>query len=242
MKIAIEAHRRAMPYCMGTLYWQLNDCWPGASWSGRDYDGRWKALQYYVKEAFNPQLVSSVIENNQLATYVVTDNVLGPADLEMTAIDITGKVIWHKELKGLELKSNTSEKVHTLDTAAMLQGNNPARVIFYAQLRIHNKFAGRNIFYFAPAKEMPLETPHLDVATSKAPNDEGVVLIRVKTDKLARNVYLSLDKPAPADRFEENYFDLLPGESKTIRLRTRQMPELIHQALKVTTLIESYKN
>jgi beta-mannosidase len=242
MKIAIEAHRRAMPYCMGTLYWQLNDCWPGASWSGRDYDGRWKALQYYVKEAFNPQLVSSVIENNQLATYVVTDNVQGPADLEMTAIDITGKVIWHKELKGLELKSNTSEKVHTLDTAAILQGNNPARVIFYAQLRIHNKFAGRNIFYFAPAKEMPLETPHLDVATSKAPNDEGVVLIRVKTDKLARNVYLSLDKPALTDRFEENYFDLLPGESKTIRLRTRQMPELIHQALKVTTLIESYKN
>lgn len=242
MKVAIEAHRRAMPYCMGTLYWQLNDCWPGASWSGRDYDGRWKALQYYVKEAFKPRLVSSVIENGQLSTWLVTDTYEGKADLLMKAVDINGKLIWQKELKDISIKANTSEKLHAIDTAAILQGNNPARVIFYAQLRIDNKDMERNIFYFAPAKDMNLEVPNLDIVTSKVAKDKGIVYIRLKTDKLARNVYLSLDNATATDHFEENYFDLLPGETRTIRLQTGQLPEIIHQALKVTTLVSSYKN
>ncbi|HWV65968.1 glycoside hydrolase family 2 protein, partial [Chitinophaga sp.] len=139
-------------------------------------------------------------------------------------------------------RSNTSEKLHSIDTAAILQGNNPARVIFYAQLRIDNKDMERNIFYFAPAKDMNLEVPDLDIVTSKVARDKGIVYIRLKTDKLARNVYLSLDNAAATDHFEENYFDLLPGETRTIRLQTGQLPEIIHQALKVTTLVSSYKN
>lgn len=242
MKMAIEAHRRAMPYCMGTLYWQLNDCWPGASWSGREYSGRWKALQYYVKEAFKPRLVSSVIEKGQLSTYIVTDEYQGTASLLMTAVDLNGKVIWHDELKDLQLNSNTSARVHTIDTAAILKGKNPATVIFYAQLRIDNKDMERNIFYFAPAKEMNLETPHLEVVTSKATNDKGAVYIRLKTNKLARNIYLSLDNALASEHFEENYFDLLPGETRTIRLQTKQLPEIIQQALRVTTLESSYKH
>ena len=56
MKIAIEAHRTAKPDCMGTLFWQLNDCWPVTSWSSVDYYGRWKAFQYEAKRSFNPIL------------------------------------------------------------------------------------------------------------------------------------------------------------------------------------------
>ena len=242
MKVAIEAHRRAMPYCMGTLYWQLNDCWPGPSWSGRDYNGRWKALQYYVKEAFKPRLVSNVIENGQLNTWVVTDEYQGKADVVMSAMDLNGKTIWQKELKDIQLNSNASIKLHTIDTAAILHGRNPAMVIFYAQLRIDNKDLERNIFYFAPAKEMKLEVPHLEVVTSKPVKESGVVYIRLKSDKLARNVYLSLDNAPAATHFEENYFDLLPGETRTIRLQTIQLPEIVQQALKITTLEASYKH
>ncbi|UUZ86276.1 hypothetical protein LJK88_24420 [Paenibacillus sp. P26] len=58
MKTAIEAHRRRKPFCMGSLYWQMNDCWPVASWAGMDYYGRWKALQYYAKRSFSDILLS----------------------------------------------------------------------------------------------------------------------------------------------------------------------------------------
>ncbi|MBO9730421.1 MAG: glycoside hydrolase family 2 protein [Chitinophaga sp.] len=242
MKVAIEAHRRAMPYCMGTLYWQLNDCWPGASWSGREYNGRWKALQYYVKEAFKPCIVSSVIEKGQLCTYAVTDEFRGTAQLKLTATDLTGKVIWQEEVNDVPLSSNNSVRLHAVDTAAVLKGKNASTVIFYAQLRIDNKDIARNIFYFAPAKEMNLETPHLEIVTSKIASDKNGVYIRLKTDKLVRNVYLSLDNAPAATHFEENYFDLLPGETRTIRLQTNQLPEIVQQALKITTLESTYKH
>ena len=57
MRIGLEAHRRNQPYCMGTLYWQLNDCWPVASWSSRDYFGNWKALHYTAQDVFCPYFI-----------------------------------------------------------------------------------------------------------------------------------------------------------------------------------------
>ena len=69
MGIAINAHRRAKPYCMGTLYWQYNDCWPGLSWSSRDYFGHWKALQHKTKELYQPLLVSTKVFVTLVAKY-----------------------------------------------------------------------------------------------------------------------------------------------------------------------------
>ena len=60
IKYAAEAHRRAMGHNWGTLYWQLDDCWPVASWSSIDYYGRWKAEQYFARKFFAPVLVSPV--------------------------------------------------------------------------------------------------------------------------------------------------------------------------------------
>ncbi|WP_212002167.1 glycoside hydrolase family 2 protein [Chitinophaga sp. HK235] len=243
MKVAIEAHRRAMPYCMGTLYWQLNDCWPGPSWSGRDYYGRWKALQYYVKDAFSPLLVSGLVENKQLGVWLVSDeNKDKKGDLELIATDLSGHPLWQQTLKNISIKANTSSKVFAVDTAAILKGRNPAEVICYAQLRIDDKIIKRNIFYFVSAKEMALEEPSVAVTFGKQPVQDNVLYMTVKAEKLARNVYLQLDNATPEERFEENYFDLLPGENKTIRIYTKRNPAAIRAALKVTSLVDTYKN
>ena len=58
---------------MGSLYWQLNDCWPGASWSSIDYYGKWKALHYKVKESFAPIIVSYEFIEDDLQITVVSD-------------------------------------------------------------------------------------------------------------------------------------------------------------------------
>ena len=57
IKAAVEIHRRSMPFCMGTLYWQFNDCWPAISWSSVDYFGNWKALPYHAKRFFNEIII-----------------------------------------------------------------------------------------------------------------------------------------------------------------------------------------
>ena len=57
IKSAVEIHRRSKPFCMGTLYWQFNDCWPAISWSSVDYFGNWKALHYHAKRFFNEIII-----------------------------------------------------------------------------------------------------------------------------------------------------------------------------------------
>lgn len=59
IRYGVEHFRRNRGRCMGTVYWQLNDCWPVISWSSIDYTGRWKALQYYARRFFAPLLISA---------------------------------------------------------------------------------------------------------------------------------------------------------------------------------------
>ena len=73
MRIGLEAHRRSQPYCMGTLYWQLNDCWPVASWSSIDYYGNWKALHYVAKDVFSPLALSISNNKTKYSVWVMSD-------------------------------------------------------------------------------------------------------------------------------------------------------------------------
>ena len=66
IKYAVEHWRRSMPRTMGTLYWQLNDCWPVASWSSIDYYGRWKALHYMAKRFYAPLLITGLEDGEEI--------------------------------------------------------------------------------------------------------------------------------------------------------------------------------
>ena len=68
IRYGVEHFRRNRGRCMGTVYWQLNDCWPVASWSSIDYCGRWKALHYYAKRFFAPLMISCMEEGRHSQT------------------------------------------------------------------------------------------------------------------------------------------------------------------------------
>lgn len=75
MKIAVEHYRRNMPHCMGTIYWQLNDCWPVASWSSLEYEGRWKLAHYEIKRLYAPSIVSAHVmgdESRGIGNYLLS--------------------------------------------------------------------------------------------------------------------------------------------------------------------------
>ena len=77
IKAAAEHLRRIMPRCTGSLYWQINDCWPSISWSGIDYFGRWKALHYYARRFYKDILVGPTEENGIVNIHVVSDRLNG---------------------------------------------------------------------------------------------------------------------------------------------------------------------
>lgn len=100
MQYGVEHWRRNRGRCMGAIVWQLNDCWPVASWSSIDYFGRWKALHYYMKRFFAPILLSCQ-EQGVLSQRVSVNDEASPLELTATLnvanesmSDITGKVSW----------------------------------------------------------------------------------------------------------------------------------------------------
>ena len=109
MSMGIRAQRRAKPYNMGTLYWQLNDCWPVVSWSSMDYFGNWKAMQYQMVHDFKNVMVSSHIENDTLNVYIVNDNLESIEDnLRVSIQDFENRILW-KDSKEITVEANSSE-------------------------------------------------------------------------------------------------------------------------------------
>lgn len=128
IKTAIESHRRQMPYNMGTLFWQHNDCWPVASWASRDYYGRWKAQHYYVRKAYDDILISPVVEGDDLKVYAVSDrleNTSGRLQLQVCQFD--GTVVHHWG-KSVGISGNDSRVCFSAPLAKLLEGANRGTV------------------------------------------------------------------------------------------------------------------
>lgn len=214
MQIAIEAHRRAKPYNMGTLYWQLNDCWPVVSWSSIDYSGNWKALHYQVKRSFENQVIlmseEKIEEDEILNFYVVNDNLEKVEDLylDFNIMKFNGE----KQGSGGLADSYTIEPNGILKFPFSLEeiiGNSKKDEIFLAiTARDKNEkiFAQANYFFVKP-KDLKLIKPTIKIKKI-SPKE-----IEVSTDVLAKDVYLLGDT-----HFSDNFFDLLPKTSKRIKL------------------------
>ena len=214
-KTAIEAHRRAMPHCMGTLYWQLNDCWPTMSWSTVDYHNRWKASHYAVKKAFKEVIVSSAIEGDYINTYIVSDR-LEPLDAEitLTLMDIGGNILWSEDTK-IHVGANNSTLVHSVQEASLPGGDRPGSIFFLAEVISDAEVIAENILYFAAPRY--LELPPSDIWFTISETADGYD-IELASDHLERNVYI--DIPGGKGAFSDNFFDLLPGRKKTISINT----------------------
>jgi beta-mannosidase len=231
IKKAIEAHRRAMPRCMGTLYWQLNDCWPVISWSSVDYYNRWKALHYFVREAYKEMLISFEENNGQVEVYIISDLQKDtPATLNLQVIDFSGTVKWQTE-KQVSI-SGTSSKIYSkVDVKKFSKSDH----LLVASLIASDSIVAENLCYFLPPLELNL--PQVKITKSIEPANNGY-LIKLTADNLAKNVFLSIDQDG---FFSDNYFDLLPGETRNIYFISSSYQKEFEEDLKVVLLQNIYK-
>lgn len=233
-KIAMEAHRINMPYCMGSLFWQLDDCWPVASWSSIDYYGEWKAMQYFAVKAFNNILVSPRQEGDSLKVFAVSDLMEDkPVTLDLKLMDFSGKEIWSDSSKQT-LKSNASA-LYFSSTLKATGVEDTTRVLFHAALMGEDgERLSENILYFTDPKNLDLPQPDIEIEIT---NVDGAAQIRLRSDQLAKNVFLSTECEGS---FSDNYFDLLPGMERKV-IFSGGKPGCLTGNLQVVSLIDSYR-
>ncbi len=181
----IEAHRRAMPYCMGSLYWQLNDCWPVVSWSGIDYEGRWKALQYFAKKSFEPVILSLEIKDETLNIYLVNDKNEGVEGyLTFQLMNFEGM----KRLQAEEyykIKPNCVELLRSIDITNYAQFDLNTAVLnigFDGDIKVSEKN-----FYFVKPKNLNLSKPEIKIIKEKRGDH---YILNLVTNTLAKNVFI----------------------------------------------------
>lgn len=235
IKMAIEVHRRNMLFCMGTMFWQIDDCWPVASWSSIDYYGNWKALHYYTKKAYEQVHVSPYLKNDVVEFFIISDK-LEPVNavLEIKTIDFNGKDIFAKKLP-IVIKANSSSSYLNLTKEELINGNDDRKVFVEVKIKSGDSILSENSLFFRMQKDLLLEKSEIKMKQKKV-ND--VYEIELSTDKLARNVFLSIDDTEGF--FTDNYFDLAPGTIKKIEFRPKHPIESVENKIKIISLIDSF--
>lgn len=204
MQIAIEAHRRAKPYNMGTLYWQLNDCWPVVSWSSIDYLGNWKAFHYQAKRSFEPVLISITETDKSYDVYLISDLLKElKADIKLELIDFKGKTLWKANQSDV-VSADISKEIRSISKSELAQFDLSQAVLKISSEK-DTKF--EKLFFFNKPKDLKLLQPEIKIRKI-SPTE-----VEISTDVLAKDVYLIGDT-----HFSDNFFDLMPGTSKRIIL------------------------
>lgn len=215
MRHGIEAHRRNRPYCMGSLFWQLNDSWPVVSWSSIDYYGNWKAMQYQSQRAFAPVLINAIKEGDDLCVYLISDDLQDRDDVRLTVelMDFDGKSHGKWTHSG-KLSANTSMLFLKKRVDEFLSKQDAATSFLRFTLKAKNGAAlADEVFYFAYPKDQKL--PEARIETSVKRRGEAIEMT-LKADKLARDIFIEV--PVQGVRFSDNFFDLLPGQRKKITI------------------------
>ncbi len=237
VKIGAEHFRRSRPETMGSIFWQLNDCWPVASWASIDYYGRWKALQYYARRFYAPILASPHVEGGSVKVYIVSDKVeAAKASLNVKLMDFDGKVLL-EETHAVDVAPLAS-KVYLdwpLKKLADAGAADTSRFFVLAELSEGKQVLSRNITYVAPVKEIHLKPAALKVEITEA---NGAYKIRVSSAVLARSVYLAFGELDVS--VSDNYFDLMPGETVEITAKSKATLDAVKAQLKAVSLTDAF--
>lgn len=244
IQYGVEHWRRNWGRCMGSLYWQLNDCWPVASWASIDYYGRWKALHYGAKR-FYARFMASACEEEELSTkiayYVHNESFQNrKAALEISLIDKDFAVL-HQEWVDTENQAFETKAVKNVDFSEWIEDEEQRRRVF-ARYRLieEGQYVSTGITMFVKPKYFQYSIPQYEVQVRE---DSERFYLRVKADTFANYVELYLTEADCV--FSDNYFDITEKEGVEVTVEKSQLPsgftaEEIKRQLRIKSVAESY--
>ncbi|GAT31548.1 beta-mannosidase [Terrimicrobium sacchariphilum] len=254
MKVGIEHFRRSMPRTMGALYWQLNDCWPVASWSSLEYKGRWKALQYESRRFFAPALLSlkvlgaeSIGKNNIALSTVhgveihsVYDG-LAPqqkARLNWSIETLDGKVLRSGSRKFV-LEYGQSVLQETVDARKELAKYGASEIYLKAELVTEDGAVARRTAFFTAQRYLNLKRSPIRSRVKAVSKTQFEVALASKTFHHA----VQVNFPALEFRADDNFVDLYAGEERTITITLSEAASLsaVKDQLEIFSLVDSFE-
>jgi beta-mannosidase len=252
MQVGVEHYRRTMPHCMGALYWQLNDCWPVASWSSIEFTGRWRALHYAARRFNAPALVSAHVPGDEgvkvgnyrtsnvgeVHLYTVYDAPQAAAGLlRWDLFKLDGEIVLSGSKK-VRLRHNESTRQTTLDLTKQLAKYTRDKLYLRIALDVNELLASEQTVFLTPPR-------FIDLPKAKT---------RVTSKRIAENKYaftFTSNAFQHGFAFEfgdlgfvatDNYFDLYPGEAKTVEVSLNKPSDAasLKALLQYRSLVNTY--
>jgi beta-mannosidase len=240
MKYAVEHWRRLMPRCMGSLYWQFNDCWPVASWASMDSLGRWKALHHMARRFYAPLLVSGVedLKRGEVAVFVSSDLVKAASGSVTWRVMTVGGETLATGTRRLRIPPCRSIPCGTVPLAGHLRTQSPRDLIVSLALEVAGETVSDNLVLLARPKHMDLERP--TISTQVRALSGGAFAVRMKADKPALWTWLELGNTDA--RYSDNFFALMPGTAVEVTVQSVKAMGLaaFRKQLRVRSLVDTY--
>lgn len=253
MQVGVEHYRRNQPRCMGTLYWQLNDCWPVASWSSLEFGGRWKALHHVARRFYAPFVVSahvpgdetvaignrtkSTVREVRLHTICDAPEAAGGV-VEWELFDLDGSV----QLRGrkrVELRPGESSLQQTLDLARPIEKFGRERLHLRIALSVRGEIVSEDTVFLCPPRSIELARAKPEVrCRAESPS---VWQLELASPVFQHRVALDFGACVVTE-MTDNWFELYPGRAKRVRVVFAEPiseRELRH-ALEMRSLVDSY--
>lgn len=216
IRMAIEAHRRNRPFTMGSIYWQLNDCWPVTSWSGMDYPFGYKALHYFVRDAFAPTVLSLNADerSGKVELWGVTDELREKrGEYTLTLMTFGGDTLsCRRDL--FSIAPGSSVKLFESSADVLLGGADPCKTLLVCTGSVDGEQV-RTSLLFRPYKE--LELPDADIKIVSVKKCADCQRVTLEAAGFAKAVVLE-PSVRQTDNASDAYFDMLPKERKTVTL------------------------
>jgi len=210
LKFGVEHYRRRKPHCSGTLVWQLDDCWPGLSWSVLDYYGFPKAGYYYLRRAYAPLLASfRALPDGGLELWLTNDTLRDLADQVTVRLGVfSGTTVWLSTFD-ISVSGGASSCVRRWSADDVHAA--PDR---YVSVRSATAAFPTNRHFCVDIKDIrrPPGAPEMTVTIDSAHQ----LRVQLRAPRDAYVYFAHLTGTPESTRFSDNYIDVEPGESREI--------------------------
>jgi len=238
LQIGVEHYRRNWPRCGGSLYWQLNDCWPGASWSSLEFGGKWKALHYVAKRFYAPALATAHRPNDKpdlLQLHTVFDGASATDSLlKWKLLTLKGETVLEDQ-KQVTLHPCSTRIQKSFSISKVLASEGAENLLFHFELKSDAYTKSEGVLLFAPPARLKLQRSaiHFEIQNT-ASNQYRLCLISSAYHHGVEIEY----SPQPKLVFSDNYFDLIPRVEKTVTFNLQIDPK--KEDFHLRSLVDSY--